>query len=78
MVRLTLAVAALVAVAAECRRCSVSVVTWNWAERAPSEDDCAFIQQLAESSDIVALGVQEVLEMVSMEYRIEEFMLQKV
>ena len=59
MVRLTLVAVAVAVVAAECRRCSVSVVTWNWAERAPSEDDCAFIQQLAESSDIVALGVQE-------------------
>ena len=37
----------------------LSVVTWNWAERAPSEDDCAFLRELAETSDIVALGVQE-------------------
>ena len=40
-------------------RCyTLSVVTWNWAERAPSVDDCDFLRDLGTTSDIVVIGVQ--------------------
>jgi hypothetical protein len=37
----------------------IAVVTWNLAERSPSVEDCAFLQDLQEC-DLILLGVQEV------------------
>lgn len=43
----------------ESMKLNVSIVTWNWAEKAPTLADCKFIKDLCGSNDIIALGIQE-------------------
>lgn len=40
------------------RSLSIGVMTWNMAEKSPSEDDCQFMKELT-GCDVVALGIQE-------------------
>jgi hypothetical protein len=38
---------------------NITAITWNLAERTPTLNDCRFIRELSECSDIMAIGVQE-------------------